>query len=151
MNITALHVIAEIYFSQLSVIYFFWGFSCCPYYAPPAPPPPPPLLLFLLLFAQCPRALAPLGLKETETTATQAKAIITDKVHFRTGRSNWKSSLCGTSVIKSSSSVSLSCVMKATKQHHAQSRQEKRFKKAARSTVEINNEAVYYAFMAFLL
>ena len=32
--------------------------------------------LFLLLFAQCPRAsfvLTPLGLKETETTATQAK------------------------------------------------------------------------------
>ena len=28
---------------------------------------------FLFLFAQCPRALAPLGLKETETTATQAK------------------------------------------------------------------------------
>ena len=28
---------------------------------------------FLLLFAQCPRALTPLGLKETETTATQAR------------------------------------------------------------------------------
>ena len=37
------------------------------------PHPSPPLLLFLLLFAQCPRALTPLGLKETETTATQAK------------------------------------------------------------------------------
>ena len=37
------------------------------------PRPSPPLLLFLLLFAQCPRALAPLGLKETETTATQAR------------------------------------------------------------------------------
>ena len=33
---------------------------------------PSPPLLFLLLFAQCPRALTPLGLKETETTATQA-------------------------------------------------------------------------------
>ena len=28
---------------------------------------------FLLLFAQCPRALAPVGLKEKETTATQAR------------------------------------------------------------------------------
>ena len=38
-------------------------------------PPLPPTPTFLLLFAQCPRAsfvLAPLGLKETETTATQA-------------------------------------------------------------------------------
>ena len=35
-------------------------------------PAPPPALTFLLLFAQCPRALASLGLKETETTATQA-------------------------------------------------------------------------------
>ena len=30
------------------------------------------LLLFLLLFAQCPHGVAPLGLKETEMTATQA-------------------------------------------------------------------------------
>ena len=35
-------------------------------------PPLPPAPTFLLLFSQCPRALAPLGLKETETTATQA-------------------------------------------------------------------------------
>ena len=38
--------------------------------SPPLPPPPAPT--FLLLFPQCPRALTPLGLKETETTATQA-------------------------------------------------------------------------------
>ena len=31
-----------------------------------------PAPTFLLLFAQCPRALIPLGLKETETTPTQA-------------------------------------------------------------------------------
>ena len=36
-------------------------------------PPLPPAPTFLLLFAQCPRALAPLGLKEKETTATQAR------------------------------------------------------------------------------
>ena len=30
-----------------------------------------------LLFAQCPRALAPLGLKETETTATKAMTLQT--------------------------------------------------------------------------
>ena len=36
-------------------------------------PPLPHAPTFLLLFPQCPRALAPLGLKETETTATQAK------------------------------------------------------------------------------
>ena len=39
------------------------------------PAPPPRSYFFLLLFAKCPRAsfvLAPLGLKETETTATQA-------------------------------------------------------------------------------
>ena len=39
------------------------------------PRPSPAAPTFLLLFAQCPRAsfvLAPLGLKETETTATQA-------------------------------------------------------------------------------
>ena len=35
-------------------------------------PPLPPAPTFLLLFTQCPRALAPLGLKEKETTATQA-------------------------------------------------------------------------------
>ena len=34
--------------------------------------PPPPAPTFLLLFAQCPRTLPPLGLKEKETTATQA-------------------------------------------------------------------------------
>ena len=34
--------------------------------------PLPPAPTFLLLFAQCQRALAPLGLKEMETTATQA-------------------------------------------------------------------------------
>ena len=39
----------------------------------PAPsPPPPPLLLLFAPFGQCLRALTPLGLKETETTATQA-------------------------------------------------------------------------------
>ena len=38
--------------------------------------PSPPLLLFLLLFVQCPRALAPLGLKETKTTATQATTLL---------------------------------------------------------------------------
>ena len=56
-----------------------------PFPSPPLPPagegkerfpflprPSPTLLLFLLLFAKCPRALDPLGLKETETTATQA-------------------------------------------------------------------------------
>ena len=36
-----------------------------------------PLLLFLLLFAKCPRVLDPLGLKETETTATQATMCLT--------------------------------------------------------------------------
>ena len=34
--------------------------------------PLPPAPTFLLLFPQCPRALTPLGLKKTETTATQA-------------------------------------------------------------------------------
>ena len=32
-----------------------------------------PAPTFLLFLPQCPRALTPLGLKETETTATQAK------------------------------------------------------------------------------
>ena len=38
----------------------------------PPLPPPPPAPTFLLLFAQCPRAITLLGLKETEMTATQA-------------------------------------------------------------------------------
>ena len=33
-----------------------------------------------LLFAKCPRALAPLGLKETETTATQAISVSAAKI-----------------------------------------------------------------------
>ena len=38
-------------------------------------PPLPPAPTFLLFFAKCPRALTPLGLKETETTATQARRL----------------------------------------------------------------------------
>ena len=51
----------------------------------PSPPlPPAPTILFLL--AQCPRALAPLGLKETETTATQARCFGVEKPSGRLGR-----------------------------------------------------------------
>ena len=51
-------------------------------------PPLPPAPTFLLLFAKCPRALAPLGLKETETTATQANGnkAKQDKCHSRVHR-----------------------------------------------------------------
>ena len=45
------------------------------------PPPPPPTPTFLLLFAKCPRALTPLGLKETETTATQVIHLIAKLAH----------------------------------------------------------------------
>ena len=43
-------------------------------------PPLPPLLLFCSFFAQCPRALAPLDLKETETTATQVTLQVYERV-----------------------------------------------------------------------
>ena len=58
-----------------------------PFPSPPLPPPPPPPTpTFLLLFAgQCPRALAPLDLKETETIATQATL---PRVSFNYGKKN---------------------------------------------------------------
>ena len=44
-------------------------------------PPLPPAPTFLLLFAQCPRVITPLGLKETGMTATQAISR-TKKLHI---------------------------------------------------------------------
>ena len=44
------------------------------------PRPSPPLLLFCSFLSQCPRALTPLGLKETETTATQANSTVSKMV-----------------------------------------------------------------------
>ena len=49
-------------------------------------PPLPPAPTFLPFFSQCPRALAPLGLKETETTATQATNLVSTRtIYFWAG------------------------------------------------------------------
>ena len=56
-----------------------------PFPSPPLPPPPPTPTFLLLFAGQCPRALAPLGLKETETIATQATL---PRVSFNYGKKN---------------------------------------------------------------